>query len=522
MAARYLEGLTGANFDYLEYLGQFPEELLLNSKGRRLLTKLDPLLFGLLYFPHHLRSGAMHDGPITLADFHLDMCRRSREWITPGRHRAAEVAPRDSGKSTWNFLLRPMWALAHRHRVYVAAFADSGTQAEQHLLSFKKELDENQLLRKDHPSLCEPARRLSGTSVSDTKSLYVSRNNQIFQAKGIDSSTLGAKVGNQRPDLILFDDIEPDASNYSEYQKDKRAHSMISSVLPMNLHAAVIISGTVTMPGSVVHDLVRTVIAPEGDWHETVNPDCDITQEDFDVHYYPALFDGPDGLPRSVWPAKWPVDYLVSQQNKASFLLNFQNDPIGRTGGWWTREDIVYECLGDRATRWMIQLDPAVTTKEKSDYTGVAVVAYAAPGKDQPLGRVEIKWARGVKLVGEPLRELVLKLIEWFPRVKMVRVEANQGGETWHTLLHGLPVKVIVNWSSVPKEVRLAHGLDLYQRPGHRVVHHEKFGVAEQQMISYPNVSNDDIADAIVLGALYFLGDQESKIKVTTKSKGYV
>jgi hypothetical protein len=517
----YLDGITAANFDWEAYVCQHDPVMLLDPRGRRVLTKLDPLLFGLLYFQKHLRSGDMHDGPVTLADFHLDMCRRSYEWIRPGRHRAAEVAPRDSGKSTWNFLLRPMWALAHRHRKYVSAFADSGPQAEQHLLSFKQELDENELLRLDHPGLCTPKKRVTGVSVSDTKNLYVSRNDQIFSAKGIDSSTLGAKVGNQRPDLILFDDIEPDASNYTEYQKDKRAHSMIASVLPMNLQAAVIVSGTVTMAGSVVHDLVRTVTQPDGDWKELINPDCDITQEDFEVHYYPAIVDNGDGTERSVWPEKWPMEFLKAEEHKSSFQLNFMNDPIGRTGGWWTKDDFHYGCLEDRATQWMLQLDPAVTTKEKSDYTGIAVIACAPPGKETTLARCEIKYARGVKLVGEPLRRLVLNILEWFPRIAVVRVEANQGGETWHSLLHDIPAKVQVDWSSLPKEIRLAQALDHYQRPGERVLHHERFVMAEQQAISYPNVKNDDIIDAIALGLNYFLGEPKRRVPVGSKSKRY-
>lgn len=540
--SQYLKGVNSETFAYEAYLSQFDPRLLACSQGRRALTKLDPLLFALLYFPHHLRSGIHHDGSITMADFHIDMCRRSIWWVDGKSHRHAEVAPRDSGKSTWNFLIRPAWALAHKHRTYVAAFADSGPQAQQHLSTFKNELKENELLRKDFPSLCTPKLRDRGITISDNKNLYISHENQIFMAKGIDASSLGAKQFETRPDLILFDDIEPDASNYSEYQKDKRAHSMISSVLAMNLQAAVVVSGTVTMHGSVVHDLVRTVSDPGGQWTEELRGRPDITEEKFAVHYYPALFDDPtSGEKRSVWPQRWSVRYLESIAHSSAFWLNFMNDPRGREGGWWTQDDFKYGTLGDMATRWILQIDPAVTTKGKSDWTALSVIGYAPPSRQTPVGRVEVAYCRKVKLVGAPLRDLVLRILEYFPRIRGIRVEANQGGEMWigqypelpkgqpvpyrlpkeGSALHGVPVPVQIQNSTAPKETRLARGLHWYQRPGNLVVHRERFVSLENTMVSYPNVAFDDEPDCVCLGILYFL-EPDKPGKVSALTKAYV
>lgn len=39
-----------------------------------------------------------------------------------------------------------------------------------------------------------------------------------FAARGIDAASLGMKVGEKRPDLLILDDIEPDESSYSAYQ----------------------------------------------------------------------------------------------------------------------------------------------------------------------------------------------------------------------------------------------------------------------------------------------------------------
>lgn len=72
----------------------------------------------------------------------------------------------------------------------------------------------------------------------------------------------------------------------------------------MNVFARVVVVGTVTMPGSLIHDLVKTVTLPSEPPTEWV------TSENFTCHYYPAIIDNGDGTERSIWPEKWPLDYL--------------------------------------------------------------------------------------------------------------------------------------------------------------------------------------------------------------------
>lgn len=513
-------------------LKQFEDRAM--SKLRRKLTRNDPLLFALLYFPHHLCSVADdgEPGPITLSRFHVEMCQRSRTWartnLKPQEDRHAEVAPRESGKTTWNFLIRPMWALAHRHRKYVLAFADMGKMAEQHLMTFKRELAENELLRKDHPALCTPAKKAGqNQSLADRQDIYISTNHMVFQARGIDSTTLGAKFGSQRPDLLLFDDVEPDASNYSELQKDKRLHTLINAVFPMNLRAVVVISGTVNMTGAIVHDLVRQVTEPN-------SPDLPEwpSEERIQVHYYPALYENEAGEWESVWPQRWPVEWMREpifhgakklRCQTASFLLSMQNSPRGADGGWFTNDDFRYGSLGDEATRWLLQIDPAVTTKEQSDFTALVVVGFRPPRRHED-GKVrtaacEVSYGRKVKVVGEPLRTIVLNILERFPRIKLIRVEANQGGEMWLSILHHMPVRIEIHNSDDPKEVRIARSLDWYQRG--RVWHTETLNALEEDQIGYPKAAHDDLPDCAALGINYFL-QRTPRLKAGQAQESYV
>lgn len=479
-----------------------------SAEGRRWATKNDPLLFALVYLPAHLRGEATGER-ITFSDAHLAWAEHARDRWTkpveePGADRVAEVAPRETGKSTWWFLVLPLWAAAHGWVKFAAAFADSGSQAETHLSTFKHELETNAYLRQDYPDLVEPMRRARSTVVSDSRTLYQAKSGFAFAAKGIDAGTLGLKVGRQRPDLLILDDIEPGESNYSLFQKAKRLSTIEDVILPLNVFAHVVIVGTVTMPGSIVHELVKAARGVEvAPW---------IVDDGFEPHYYPAIVVEPDGRERSIWPAKWPLEYLDSIRHTRSFAKNFANDPMGADGDYWTSDDFVIGGV-EGVTRTGLWIDPAVTTKASSDFTGLAVVSYSPSAR-----KVLVKEAIPVKLPPASLRHRVLVLIETHPEIRAIFVEANQGGDTWKSILHDMPVPVYVYSATVKKEVRAASVLNHYQRG--RVVHAKRLVSAEEQMVAFPGAPNDDLVDAIGAGVAFFL-DRKKK-KAGARSESYV
>lgn len=487
------------HFDWCGYLASFDERLLSDPRGRRILTRFRPLLFALLYFRDHLASDETN-GEISFNQFHLDLIAWAQSWVRdgigPAEERHAWIAPRGCGKSSWIFLMLPAWALAHRHRRFIAAFSDSAHQAQQHLSSFKRELDGNELLRLDHPALCTPAKRAGGASVADNTSLYVADSGVVFQAKGIDSSTLGAKVGAQRPDLLLFDDVEPDASNYSAFQKDKRLATITSAVLPMNLNAVVCIVGTTTMHGSVMHDLMRGAVEAQ--------PPAWVADEGFQVHYYPAIVATDGGDEASLWPQRWSLEYLQSIRHTRAFAMNFMNAPVSVDGAYWSPEDFRYD-VPPAPTRKILSVDPAVTAKNTSDFTGLAVVSY-----DPSERRCLVERVTAVKLAPAQLRAKILSILEADPAIRMVLMEVNQGQDAWAAILKPLPVKMATIHQSIPKNVRAAKVLDYYQSGWVAHLSREACRAFEEQALSFPNVANDDCVDAVCTGVSYFLRNRKA------------
>jgi phage terminase large subunit-like protein len=500
-APGYLEGLDAETFDLQAYLAGFDARLLAEPEGRRLLTRLDPMLFALVYLRHHLRDA---EGRITFGDAHLDWCRAARRWVRrptgPAETRDAYIAPRNMGKSTWWFLILPMWAAAHGHVRFAAAFAASATQAETHLASFKKEIDGNELLRRDYKSLCTPARRPSGSNVADTQSMFIADNGFVFAARGIDSSNLGMKVGERRPDLILCDDIEPDESSYSLDLARKRRTTLVDAILPLNVYARVVISGTVTMPGSIVHQLVKHARGVEtAPW---------IAEEGFAAHYTPPIIKTAGGYERSVWPAKWPLSYLKSIEHTRSFAKNYANDPMGADGDLWTPDDFRYPGAEgvDPVTHMMLSIDPAVTAKKGSDFTAMAVVSWSAQRR-----RCTVHAAVAMKIQPGPLlRDRVLAMLDEFPEIGLILIEVNQGQDTWQAILHDMPVKVKPVSQTENKFVRAEGVLHHYQRG--RVIHARRLVEVEQQMCAFPKAPHDDLVDAVGSAVRRFIPNKPREI----------
>lgn len=505
--AEYLAGVTAESFDWRAYLAQFPERLLMDPEGRRVLTSLDPLLFAILYVPRHLRGQDEH-AEMTFAECHLDWCRDARQWVRPSsaprEHRNVYVGPRAVGKSSWWFLALPLWAGAHGHAKFAAAFSDSSAQSEGHLGTFKAELDNNVLLRRDYADLCTPARRPAGVQVADNRAMLHTKAGFVFAARGVDSGNLGLKVGETRPDLLIMDDVEPGEANYSAHQAEKRLSTLQNVILPLNEFARVVVVGTVTMPGSIMHQFVKHGRGQEAPaW---------ITEENFRVHCHDAIITGDDGTERSLWPSKWPLTYLDSIRETRSFELNYANNPRGYDGGYWRAEHFRYDVPAG-VTRRLLSIDPAGTSRATSDYTGLAVVGYS-PSEQ----RAVVLHAAQVKLTPAKLREKCLDLINRYD-VGAALVETNSGGDAWPAVLN-LPVKLATVHQSEPKPVRAAQVLDYYEAGW--VLHAEKMPALEEQMCAFPNVATDDLVDAVGSGVHWFLRSRRGPPRRVASTTAYV
>lgn len=506
-----------------EFVLGLPDALFDSPELRRVLTENDPLSFALIYLGNHLRSEATQ-GRITFSDLHIALIEQARTWLLPRSfprmYRDAYVAPRNSGKSTWLFLILPLWAAAHGHHKFIAAFADTSWQAQQHLQTFKHELETNALLREDFPELCTAAVRNRGVTYADTKMGYFAKSGFVFMARGVDSGVLGMKANENRPDLIILDDIEPEESNYSSYLMEKRLTTIQDAILPLNEFARVILSGTVTMPGSIIHQMVRSIQDTEDP------PEQWIIDQKFQVHHFKPIVSLPDGSERSIWPGMWPLEYLDSIRDTRDFLKNYANDPRGYEGGIWTAPDFIYDTID--ATRTLLSVDPRVKDKKTSDPTGIAIISYqpevrltTASGLQSTIpSRCSVDFAEEVPKTGNELRAHCLSILARNPQIKRIVIEDVQGGDLWKDIFYDMPVKVDTVGQSMSKTVRANKVHNLYERK--RVVHSRKLVDLENQMIAFPHAPHDDMVDAVTTGVLYFMEPPPAPKKTAVRTGSYI
>jgi hypothetical protein len=302
--------------------------------------------------------------------------------------------------STIFFTVLPLWAAAHLHRRFIAAFSDSDDQVQKHLAKFHEQVDHNAALREDFPELCRPMRRANGNAVNDNKNEYTAESGFTFSAHTIDGKVVGlVNYENVRPDMLVLDDIEPSEDKYSVAMKNKGVNRLRDKILYLNEFARVVLVGTVTMAGSIMHDVVQSVLNPghvpveptvqNPHRYGTLVPDW-VREQNFRGHYYPALsIDPTTGALQSLWPEKWPVQELRPRLGTNDFMKNMQNNPVG-DGDFWEQGDITYGHLAG-TTVTLLCIDPAVTATATSDYTGLAVIRYqpgnASYDAEQAAGR---------------------------------------------------------------------------------------------------------------------------------------
>jgi phage terminase large subunit-like protein len=490
-----------------EILEDVPTELLAFPEGRRELTRLDPMLFALIYLPHHLRDPAT--GGITLSEFHFAMAEYGLRWVKvnvePMEIRDAFIAPRGCGKSTWVFTILTLWAAAHGHSKFIAAFSDAAAQAEGHLMTFKQELDMNEYLKTDFPELCRPATSsYTGRPVAQSANRIAQSNGFVFDANGIDTNSLGKKFGTMRPDLIILDDIEKGEKNYSEYQAGRQKDTVFDDIAPMNMAARMVFVGTTTMPNSVMDQFRKYSNgddSPELNW---------INEQKVKVHYFPAILTGEDGAERSIWPAKWSLEFLQSQRHTRTFAKNFMNKPLATDGQYWMDSDLRLDYDCDSFGNTLLSVDPAVTKNKTSDYTGLSVISRTE--SEDGKSRIYVRHAEQFKGSPEALAARVADLCEQYD-VGVLFVETNQGGDLWKTVFKDIPAKYRSKHQKESKEVRAGRALNWYQQD--RVRHTQHFPVLEEQMYAFPKVKHDDVLDSVVSGLHYFLHNRAKPIKGT-------
>lgn len=368
--------------------------------------------------------------------------------IEPGKPSRPFVAiwPRGFAKSTSTEVAAAMLAARgkRRYALYVCATQD---QADTHVKNVAGML-ESPAFARHFPATSKRKLGKYGQSGGWRRNRLRTSDGFTLDAIGLDTAARGAKVDEDRPDLIIVDDV--DELLDSPGTVTKKIATLTKSLLPARAaHAAVLVAQNLIHEDGIVARLAdgradfladRIVSGPHPAIEGLV-----IEQREVDGKTKATITAG-----ESTWPAK-SIDDLqhdLDDMGQTAFLAEKQHDVAVMDGG-------IFGHVVFRHCRWdevpalqdvIVAVDPAVTDTDQSDAHGIQADGL---GVDGQLYRL-FSW-EGRTSPEDALRRAILKAIEL--KASAVIVETDQGGDTWWST-YQLVWQQVVAEGLVPKDAR--------------------------------------------------------------------
>lgn len=137
------------------------------------------------------------------------------------------VAFRGCGKSTILTTSYPIWAILGKpQKKFVLILCQTQSQAKQHMMNLRRELESNIVLKNDLGPFREESDEWGSSS------LVFSNSNARITAASSEQSIRGLRHNQHRPDLIICDDVEDIASTKTREGRNKTYQWLTSEVIP--------------------------------------------------------------------------------------------------------------------------------------------------------------------------------------------------------------------------------------------------------------------------------------------------
>lgn len=137
------------------------------------------------------------------------------------------VAFRGSGKSTIATTAYPIWAiLGKQDKKFVIIFCQTRTQAKQHMMNIRNELENNPLLKSDLGPFNEESDEWG------SQSLVFSNTQARITVASTEQSIRGLRHNQHRPDLFICDDVEDVGSTKTREGRNKTYQWLTGDVIP--------------------------------------------------------------------------------------------------------------------------------------------------------------------------------------------------------------------------------------------------------------------------------------------------
>lgn len=187
-----------------------------DRKIRTAITRESHWYFFHLYFAHYVKYPT--------AEFHNEIFNLTENESLGNFY---IVAFRGCGKSTILTTSYPIWAiLGKQQKKFVLILCQTQSQAKQHMMNLRRELEDNVLLKNDLGPFREESDEWGSSSI------VFSNSNARITVASSEQSIRGLRHNQHRPDLIICDDVEDIASTKTREGRNKTHQWLTSEVIP--------------------------------------------------------------------------------------------------------------------------------------------------------------------------------------------------------------------------------------------------------------------------------------------------
>jgi predicted phage terminase large subunit-like protein len=272
------------------------------------------------------------------------------------------VAFRGSSKSTILTTSYPLWAiLGRQQKRFALILCQTQSQAKQHMMNLRRELENNTILKRDLGPFKEESDEWGSSS------LVFSKLNARITAASSEQSIRGLRHNQYRPDLIIGDDVEDLASTKTREGRNKTYQWLTGEVIPTGDR-----NTRLVVVGNLLHEdslLMR------------IKEDVEAHRIDGVFKEYPLIKSG-----NILWPGKYPsIEDIAAEKRRAGnefawereYMLHIVPDEEQAIHREWIQ---YYDELprggvdrqgypAHRETR--IGVDLAISQRDTADYTAM-------------------------------------------------------------------------------------------------------------------------------------------------------
>lgn len=299
--------------------------------------------FGKFFFPHFLKN----DTP----KFHREVYKLYED---DSLKKIVTAAPRGHAKSTITDLVYLSWAIVNNKAHFVLLISDTYSQAVLFLDAVKSEFESNEKLKAFYGKL---------TSDKWSEGEIIS-NGILIKALGGGMKVRGLKFKENRPDLIICDDLENEEQVDNKDRREKFERWFTAALIP-----AMAKDGRIVVIGTVLHfdSLLSKLIDPlkYTSWKKSI---------------YRAM---------NSWGALWPEhlsmeelqkikEEYISQGQAFLFYQEYQNEPISDEFQKFKLEKMRFyeeKELLSKDLRTYVSIDRAYSLEKTADFTAIIVVS---------------------------------------------------------------------------------------------------------------------------------------------------